>query len=49
MSSPRGFVVGGIEGIGTVEDDRFPNRVGEDDLARFEGLDLPEKEGRGKR
>lgn len=49
MSSPRGFVVGGIDGIGTVEEDRFPNRVGEGDLPRFGGADLPEKEGRAKR
>jgi hypothetical protein len=49
ISSPRGFVVGGIDGIGTVEDDRFPNRVGEGDLAWLGGADLPENEGRGKR
>ena len=49
MSSPRGFVVGGIDGIGTVEDDRFPNRVGEGDLARLGGADLPENDGREKK
>ena len=35
MSSPRGLVVGGIDGIGTVDDDRLPNCVGEGDLVRF--------------
>jgi hypothetical protein len=49
-SSPRGFVVGGIDGIGTADDDRLPNWVGEGDLALFwdVGLSGGEK-GRGKR
>ncbi len=50
MSSPRGLVVGGIDGIGTVDDDRLPNCVGEGDLVRFWDANLPEGEGgRGKR
>jgi hypothetical protein len=50
MSSPRGFVVGGIDGIGTADDDRLPNSVGEGDLVRFWDTDLLEgEEGRGKR
>jgi hypothetical protein len=50
ISSPRGFVVGGIDGIGTAEDERFPSRVGEGDLARLEDIDpLEGEEGRGKR
>jgi hypothetical protein len=47
MSSPRGFVVGGIDGIGTADDDRRPNCVGEGDLGRL--CDADAKEGRGKR
>jgi len=49
MSSPRGFVVGGMDGIGTADDDRFPNCVGEGDLTLFwVGLSGGEK-GRGKK
>jgi hypothetical protein len=50
MSSPRGFVVGGIDGIGTADDERPPNCVGEGDLALLWGVDLSGGEkGRGKR
>lgn len=50
MSSPRGFVVGGIDGIGTADDERLPNCVGEGDLALFGVIDLSWGEkGRGKR
>jgi hypothetical protein len=49
MSSPRGFAVGGIDGIGTAEDERL-NCVGEGDLALFWDVDLSGGEkGRGKR
>jgi hypothetical protein len=49
ISSPRGFVVSGIDGIRTAEDERFPSRVGEGDLARLEDIDpLEGEEGRGK-
>jgi hypothetical protein len=50
MSSPRGFVVGGIDGIGTADDERLPNCEGEGDLALFWDVDLSRGEkGRGKR
>jgi hypothetical protein len=50
ISSPRGFVVGGIDGIGTAEDERFPSGVGETDLAQFEeAKPLVGEEGWGKR
>lgn len=49
ISSPRGFVVGGIDGIGTAEEERFPSRVGEEDLARFEDVGPLGEAGRGKR
>ena len=35
LISQRGFVVGGIDGIGITDDDRLPNCVGEGDLALF--------------
>jgi hypothetical protein len=50
MSSPRGFVVGGIDGMGIADDDRLPNCVGEGDLVRPWDVDLLDgEEGRGKR
>ena len=48
MSSPRGFVVGAIDGIGTADDERLPRCVGEGDLARLWDPERSE-EGRGKR